>query len=235
MIPRLVQQITYWPIYLAFKVFFCFRVEGQENLKGLEDKPVIFTSNHASYIDGLICAVAMPREGIVPKGFFPARFLTAEEAFRWVKNFFPFPLSIFVAVYVRANGSIPVIRGLNNIQKNLKKAVAMLNKSSKIWVHPEGKKTKDGLLQKGKKGTMYLYQTTGAPIVPVALIGTFKMAARFLRFQRPRVTVRIGAPMHLPAGVSLEEGTEIIMKEIEALLGSNSTDQHTMSTEEKAS
>src|SRR3990167_1738845 len=69
MIPRAVQQITYWPIYLALKFFFRYRVEGQENLKGLGDKPVIFVSNHASFLAGPICAAAMPRNLVAPVKF----------------------------------------------------------------------------------------------------------------------------------------------------------------------
>ena len=222
MIPRLVQQITYWPIYLFLKVFFCFRVEGQKNLQGLEDKSVIFASNHASFLDGPMCAAAMPREGVVPKRFFAVRFLVEKKAFALVKNIVPFPISIVFAIYVRLNGSVPVARGLKDIQKNLEEAVRALSKGTKMWVFPEGKLSKDGTLQQGKNGAAYLHQTTGAAIVPVGLIGTCRMPSRFLRFQRPCVTVRIGKPMHLPAGVSLEEGTDLIMKEIALLLGGSS-------------
>ncbi|MBI5913178.1 1-acyl-sn-glycerol-3-phosphate acyltransferase [Candidatus Azambacteria bacterium] len=235
MIPRLVQQITYWPIYLFFKVFFCFRVEGQENLKGLEDKPVIFASNHASFLDGPMCAVAMPREGIVPKKFFAMRFLVAKEAFALVKNVVPFPISIIFAIYVRMNGGVPVVRGMNNIQKNLEEAVRILSKGTKMWIFPEGKLSKDGTLQKGKRGVAYLHQATSAAIVPVGLIGTCRMPSQFFRFQRPCVTVRIGLPMHIPEGVSLEEGTDMIMKEIGLLLSGMATSLTTARVEKAPS
>ena len=222
MIPRLVQQIIYWPTYLTLRVFFCFRAEGQENLKGLEDGAVIFASNHASFLDGPICAAAMPREGVVPKRFFAVRFLVEKKAFALIKNIVPFPLSIVFAIYVRLNGSVPVVRGLKDIQKNLEEAVRALSKGTKMWVFPEGKLSKDGTLQEGKKGAAYLHQTTGAAIVPVGLVGTCRMPSRFLRFQRPCVTVRIGNPMRLPEGISLEEGTDLIMKEIAMLFGGSS-------------
>jgi 1-acyl-sn-glycerol-3-phosphate acyltransferase len=74
-IAKIVQATTYWPTYLAFKFFMRFKVRGQENLKGLENKAIIFASNHTSYIDGPIAAASMPRNGWwYPKDFFPVRF-----------------------------------------------------------------------------------------------------------------------------------------------------------------
>ena len=201
MIPKLVQQLTYWPIYLVLKAFFYYQVEGQENLKGLEDKPVIFVSNHASYLDGPVCAAAMPRNSVVPHKFFPIRFLVVQEYFNYWKNSFPFPVS-FVAAYVRTNGSILVVRGLGDFQKNLAEAVKALKKGAKIWIYPEGKLTLDGKLQQGKKGAAYLHQTTGALIVPVGLSGTFGI------FKSKKIKVKIGKPIHSLGNISLEEGIE---------------------------
>ena len=205
MIPRLVQQIIYWPTYLTLRVFFCFRAEGQENLKGLEDGAVIFASNHASFLDGPICAAAMPREGVVPKRFFAVRFLVEKKAFALIKNIVPFPLSIVFAIYVRLNGSVPVVRGLKDIQKNLEEAVRALSKGTKMWVFPEGKLSKDGTLQEGKKGAAYLHQTTGAAIVPVGLVGTCRMPSRFC-VSTPVCDGTHRQPYAPSRRVSLEEG-----------------------------
>lgn len=211
MILKLVQQLIYWPTYSVLKVFFRYRVEGQENLKGLEDKPVIFVSNHASYFDGPVCAMAMPRNSLVPRKFFPIRFLAAREFFSFWKNRFPFPLSFFIAAYVRANGSIPVSRGLGDFQKNLAEAARALEKGAKIWIYPEGRITRDGKLQSGKKGAAYLRQTTGASVVPVGLSGTFKI----LRFRK--IKIKIGKPIGFSGDSSLEASTEKIMREISKL------------------
>lgn len=220
MSPKLFQQITYWPIYLALKLLVHYRIEGQENLKGLEDKPVIFASNHASYIDGSICAAAMPHEGWVPDKFFPIRFLAAKEycEFRNPKNF-PFPISLFTTAYVKLNGSVPVIRGgVEELSVKLSEAVKALQNGAKLWIYPEGRITKTGKLQLGKKGMIYLHQATGAAIVPVALIGTFKILSLKTLFGLTRVKVKIGKPIYSLTNVFLEKGTEIVMKEIENLI-----------------
>ena len=92
MIPKLVQQLTYWPIYLVLKAFLLSGRRPRE-FERLEDKPVIFVSNHASYLDGPVCAAAMPRNSVVPHKFFPIRFLVVQEYFNYWKNSFPFPVS----------------------------------------------------------------------------------------------------------------------------------------------
>jgi 1-acyl-sn-glycerol-3-phosphate acyltransferase len=224
-IPKIVQQITYWPIYLVLKVFFRYSIESQENLEGLENKGVIFASNHASTIDGPFCAAAMPREGIVPKKFFPVRFLAAREYCEWLnpKNF-PFPIFFFTTAYVKANGSIPVERRIagRTLEEKLSEAIKALKAGAKVWIYPEGRITRDGKLQSGKKGAVFLHQKTGAPIVPVGLIGTFKILTPKILFKtligQNRVKVKIGKPIYLPASVDLEEGTETVMQEIAELL-----------------
>ncbi|MEK7573933.1 MAG: lysophospholipid acyltransferase family protein [Patescibacteria group bacterium] len=212
MIPKVIQQFTYWPIYLTLKFFFRYRVEGQENLKGLEDKAVIFVSNHASYLDGPVCAAAMPRDLVVPHKFFPIRFLVVKEYFNYWKNSFPFPISFLVATYVRANGYILVIKGLGDFRQNLAEAVKALEKGAKIWIYPEGKLTLDGKLQPGKKGAAYLHQTTGALIVPVGLNGTFGI------LKSKKIKIKIGKPIDFISKFSLEEGVEKIMREISKLI-----------------
>jgi 1-acyl-sn-glycerol-3-phosphate acyltransferase len=213
-IPKIVQQITYWPIYSALRLLLRYQIEGQENLKGLEDKGVIFASNHASCFDGPICAAAMPREGLVPKRFLPVRFLAARQYCEWFnpKNF-PFPVSLLTTAYVKMNGSIPVNVGMAGFfEEKLREAIRNLRTGTKLWIYPEGQRTPDGKIQPGKKGAVFLQKSSGAPIVPVGVIGTFKIS--FFK----KVKIRIGKPFFLPENVSLEEGAEIVMKKIAALL-----------------
>lgn len=222
MIPKLFQQLIYLPIYLTLKLLFRYRIEGQENLKGLENEPVIFASNHATFMDPQICGAAMPKESLTPKKFFPIRFLVAKEYTNWFKNPAYFPFSLIVAAYARLNGSIPVVRGLKNIERNLAETVNVLKNDGKVWIYPEGKQTLDGKIQPGKKGIIYLHQTTGAPIVPVGIIGNYKMfyPSELLKFVFgfKKLKTKIGKPIYSLGKVSLEEGMKTVMKEIENLM-----------------
>ncbi|MEK9150887.1 MAG: lysophospholipid acyltransferase family protein [Patescibacteria group bacterium] len=214
MIAKAFQSVTYWPIYSALKFFARYKIEGQENLKGLENGGVIFASNHASFIDPQICGMAMPRESLTPQKFFPVRFLAAYEFFRWFKNPAFFPFSIIVAAYVRLNASIPVIRGLNNIEQNLAKAVEAVKNGDKIWIYPEGRVSKDGNIQKGKKGIVYLHQKTGAPIVPVGIIGNFGILSFKTLLRKNSVKIKIGRPIRSLIAETPEEAVSEVMRQI---------------------
>jgi len=221
-IPRFVQRITYWPTYLLLKLLFHYQIAGQENLKGLEKKGVIFVSNHTSLIDGPLCAAAMPREGLTPKNFFPVKFLAAKEYCEWFnpRGFF-FPLRIFTTPYAKLNGCIPVNRERDGgtLEERLEPAIKVLRAGAKVWIYPEGHITKDGKLQFGKKGAAFLQQATGCPIVPVGLIGTFKiLSAKSLLGRKTHAKTKIGQPFFLPESISLEESTKIIMQKIAQLL-----------------
>jgi 1-acyl-sn-glycerol-3-phosphate acyltransferase len=216
-VAKIFQAITYWPIYLFLKFFLRYEVEGQENLRGLENKSVIFASNHASYIDGPISAAAMPRGSFYPHKFFPIRFLVLREFFNW-KNRFSFPVSVLMISYVHINGSIPVDKARGDLYKALKDAVEVLNNNARVWIYPEGGMTKDGKLRQGKRGVASLHQQTGAPIVPVGIIGNFGILSAKTLLRKNKVRVKIGKPIYSLGEISLEEGAEKVMTEIARLI-----------------
>ena len=212
-VAKIFQAITYWPIYSALRFFVCFEVYGQENLKGLENKPIIFASNHASYIDGPISAAIMPRyQGeFYPKRFFPIRFLVLDKYFNWGY--------LLTAFYVRINGSIRIWRGTGgDLGIILKGAINALKNNDHIWIFPEGKMTQDGKLRQGKRGVTYLHQQTNAPIVPIYIKGTLGILSWKTLFRTRKVTVYIGQPINSLGNVSLEQGTAKVMSAIANLV-----------------
>ncbi len=216
-IARIVQPLTYWFVYLLLKFFVHLEVRGRENLRGLEDGGIIFASNHASYIDGPISAVSMPRgKGeLYPKKFFPVRFLVMDRYFRW--------RYLIVALYVRVNGSIRVSRSGGNLRKSLSEAIAALRRGEKIWIYPEGGLTPDGRLRQGKRGVAYLHRETNAPVVPVGINGNFGILSFGTLLRKNRVVVRIGRPLFSldnPGRCSLEAGVDKVMTAIAGLLDS---------------
>jgi len=214
----LFQQFTYWPTYLLLRLLYSYEVEGQENLKGLEEKGVIFASNHASILDGPVLAAAMPRGSLFPKEFFPVRFLVSKEFFGFRTNPYIFPASHITTTYVRINGSIPVIRGLGNPCNNLAEAVSAIRYGAKVSIFPEGKITKDGRMQQGKWGVVYLHKATGAPVVPLALIGTHGIPSWRCIFRRKKIRVKIGKPIFSVHEDDRKAAVGRVMAEIERLL-----------------
>lgn len=216
-IAKAFQAITYWPIYLTLKFFVHYQVEGQENLKGLENKGLIFASNHASYIDGPISAASMPRHSFYPSQFFPIRFLAFKKFFGLFGQF-PFPISIPVVLYVRVNGSIPVEKSGGELLRALRETIEALKNKNKVWIYPEGGITKDGNLGQGKRGVAFLHQQTRAPIIPVGIIGSYKILSPKTILRKNKIKVKIGKPIYDLDNVTLEEGVERIMSEIGKLI-----------------
>jgi len=227
MIGKIVQAVTYWPTYFILIVIFNYRVEGQDNLTGLENGSVIFASNHGSWIDGPLSAAAMPRRrwwSLYPEDFFAIRFSVNEKYYRW-NNPFPFLLNYIIAIYVRLNGSISVAKSNGDLDKALSGLVNEIKKGEKVWIYPEGGITNDGRFQtdKGKRGVAYLCEVTKCPVVPVAIIGNFNIlnfSKTFLEntiLRKKKLIVRIGEPIYSIDG-TLEEKTRKVMLEIEKLL-----------------
>ncbi|MCX6731777.1 MAG: lysophospholipid acyltransferase family protein [Candidatus Parcubacteria bacterium] len=212
------QAITYWPVYLLLRLFVHFKIEGQENLKGLEDGAIIFASNHGRGIDGPFCAVSMPRNkgDFFPKKFFPVRFLAH-------KKFFS-PRYLLIALYVWINGSIVIPRGECRNDEDMKNiltgAINAIRNKEKIWIFPEGRVSRDGQMGKGKRGVAFLHRETDAPIVPVALIGTAGLYSPLTFLGLKKVVVKIGKPIYSlgEGNYDLSEASQKVMLEIKKLM-----------------
>lgn len=91
----------------------------------------------------------------------------------------------------------------------LSQALEVLKEGHALAVAPEGTRTRTGGLQQGKHGAVYLASRTGATIVPVAIWGHEKAMAAWRHLRRPEVYVRIGEPIHLPAGAEHARTAEL--------------------------
>ncbi|MEK7646814.1 MAG: lysophospholipid acyltransferase family protein [Patescibacteria group bacterium] len=211
-IAKLFQMICYWPIYLLLRCLVDYHVEGQENLRGLENQPIIFASNHGSYLDSFLCAVAMPKDGLVPRKFYPLRFLVTDRFMRF------WDIRMPCAIFTHLNASIRVRRAGGDVALAMREAVKVLRSGAKMWVFPEGKFTCDGTIGRGKRGAPYLHRETGVLMVPVGISGHFDVLSnKHIYKLGVKIRINIGKPMSLPVGISLEEGSAIIMDEIRRL------------------
>lgn len=222
-ISKLFQISLYWPVLAIVKTFFHFKIEGQENLKGLEGGPVIFASNHNSLIDGGLAAVSFPRNSFWPKNFFPIRFLGIDRFFSW--RYFP------INIIYKLSGVVKITRAKEKKSDNshlyqvLAEPIKMLKSGSKIWIYPEGGFHKDGSSKKPRSGVIFLRQQTKAPIVPVRIIGNDKVMSKWLLFLPSfksligfnRVKVVFGKPIYSLETSNLNEETNILMDRINKL------------------
>lgn len=232
-IAKIFQTVVFFPIYAILKVVFNFKVIGHENLKGLRKRSVIFSSNHAHPLDGIITAVAiaMPWNGFSAGEFLPVRYLAFEDYFKWfrLRRAFPFPFSVLAAAWFRLSACIPVrSRKKDEIERIslievLEDAIEALRRGQKLFIFPEGRMSKDGKLQRGKKGVACLHRISGAPVVPMAIIGSYKMGRNFWKylFRQEALVIKIGAPTKLfnpNPSRTFEEAADLVMDKIEELI-----------------
>ncbi|MEP7035770.1 MAG: lysophospholipid acyltransferase family protein [Dermatophilaceae bacterium] len=187
-------------------------IEGRENIprKG----PLLLASNHLSFIDSFVIPLVAPRRVV---------FLAKSEYFT---N--PGLRGLWLRWLFTAMGAIPVKRGSlgGGAQEGLDSALEVLQTGLAFAIYPEGTRSRDGRLYRGRTGVAWLAMTAGCPVVPVALSGTQDIqpvGSKVLRIRR--ITVRFGEPLdfgHLSEakpGQARREATDAIMLAVRELSG----------------
>lgn len=175
--------------------------------------PVIFASNHLSFVDSIVIPLAAPR---------PVQFLAKSHYFTgtgpkgWVSRTF------FASI-----GAVSVERGAGaQAQAALDQGRRILESGSAFALYPEGTRSLDGRLYRGRTGVAWLALTTGALVVPVGLVGTQEIQPVGAKLPRVRpVSVRFGEPIDLrrhgiaTSGRARRAATDEVMAAIHALSG----------------
>ena len=163
------------------------RAYGRPRLLGEANVPVsgpaILASNHLSVIDSVYLPLLLNRPVIFPA---KAEYFTARG-----------PAGRAWAAYLRSTGQLTIDRdNPRAAQATLDAALELLRDGHLVGIYPEGSRSPDGRLYRGRSGVGYLALHSGIPVVPVAMTGTRQMLPPGGRVPRPcRIEVRIGAPM----------------------------------------
>jgi 1-acyl-sn-glycerol-3-phosphate acyltransferase len=105
--------------------------------------------------------------------------------------------------FIRRLGGVRIDRESLADKGALQKVLAIIDHGDLCMIYPEGTRSPDGRLQVPHNGAAFLAVKSGAPVVPMAIIGSYECWPRQRRFPRVgRITVRIGQPVtyHLPPG-----------------------------------
>jgi 1-acyl-sn-glycerol-3-phosphate acyltransferase len=107
-------------------------------------------------------------------------------------------------------------------RKALRTSHQVLTDGMALIMFPEATRSKTARLQRAFPGSALIAMRSGVPVLPVGIAGTEKIKGISWLFRRPRITVNIGRPFHLPAKKltrdSLSENTSFIMERIAELL-----------------
>jgi 1-acyl-sn-glycerol-3-phosphate acyltransferase len=185
-----------------FMVVYRIRITGREHVP--DTGPCVLAANHVSVMDGFFLGIAVTRQ---------VRFMAKAELYR-------VPI---VKQILEAAGAFPVERGADG-GRAITAGVALLERGAAIGVFPEGTSLPDK--KRGyKRGAARLALASGAPLVPIALIGThLTLEPHTHRVGLPRVRIVIGEPIRVerqdPTEEAASELTSRLQAAIEALKAS---------------
>ena len=187
--------------------------EGMDRIPA--EGPAILASNHLSFLDSVFFPAACER---------PIFFLGKSEYFAgWRRRFF------------EGLGVMPVYReGGDAAAASLRRGEEILQAGHLLGIYPEGTRSPDGRLYRGKTGPVRLALRTGVPLIPVAMIGTFEvLPPHTTRPRICRVGMRVGEPLELNryAGgendrFALRSATDELMYELMLLSGQQYVDEY---------
>ncbi|MFJ9823712.1 lysophospholipid acyltransferase family protein [Streptomyces sp. NPDC101160] len=201
------------------RLLFRPRVEGLEHVP--KEGAAIVAGNHLSFSDHFLMPVMLSRR---------ITFLAKQEYFTG-----PGLKGRLTAAFFRSVGQIPVDRsGKEAGQAAIREGLGVLAKGELLGIYPEGTRSHDGRLYKGKVGVAVMALTAGVKVVPCAMVGTFEIQppGRVLPRIR-RVTIRFGEPLDFSryAGMAGEKAavravTDEIMYRILELSGQEYVDEY---------
>lgn len=203
------------PLRLATRL----SVEGRERVP--QDGALIVASNHLSFIDSIVIPLASGRQ---------VHFLGKAEYFQGTG-----PKGAAVRWFHSTAGTIPVDRNdPRAASASLDLAEEVLRRGEAFGVYPEGTRSPDGRLHRGRTGVARMALATGAVLLPCAVIGTDKVQPPGSNGFRPgKVTVRFGDPVDVAAlqeryqkAALLRAVTDAVMDAIAELSGQERSGQY---------
>jgi 1-acyl-sn-glycerol-3-phosphate acyltransferase len=201
-------------------------------IKGLDNVPAegaaVLASNHLSFSDSIFMPLMVPR---------PVVFLAKLEYFtgKGLKG-------KLTAAFFRLTNQLPMDRSGGAASANsLDSGMQILKDGGLLGIYPEGTRSPDGKLYRGKVGVAKLVLTTGVPVIPVAMIGTDKVQPIGRRIPNiRRIGVIFGEPMDFSRYQGLENDrfvqrsvTDEIMYELMRLSGQEYVDMYASTVKER--
>lgn len=212
----------YWLLKWVFlgpvlKLIFRPYAEGTENVP--EEGPAILASNHLSYSDWLFMPLVIPRRvTFVAK----AEYFTTPGIKGWLQK-----------TFFSGAGQVPIDRSSGTAAAGaIASGLRILSEGDLFGIYPEGTRSHDGILYRGRTGVARMALEAKVPVIPVAVIGTDVVAPPgkiYGRFTRPHV--KFGTPLDFSRYEGMEDDrfvlrsiTDEIMYEIMELSGQDYVD-----------
>ncbi|HEX9817185.1 MAG TPA: lysophospholipid acyltransferase family protein [Candidatus Thermoplasmatota archaeon] len=212
-------EASWFAIAPFLRVVFRAKFDGQAHIP--KKGPAILASNHLSFLDHPILGAATRRQIV---------YISKAQHFdRPVRSFL-----------FRKWGVIPLKRGEGD-QEAFQRSIEVLREGHLYCIYPEGTRSLDGKLHKGHTGVARLAAITKAPVIPVAMWGTFEAYPKGAK--RPKLVpcgVKFGAPLdfsHLHGldgdRIAMRAATDEVMQAIQKLSGQQFVNEYQFNPEVK--
>ena len=217
-----------WVVGPIVKAAFRPWITGHENIPTTGG--VILASNHLSFIDSVFLPLVIDRQiSFLAK----SDYYTATGFKGW-----------FIKTFLKASGMLPIDRsGGKASEASLRTGLGVLSAGDVLGIYPEGTRSPDGKLYRGRTGVARMILEATVPVVPVAMIDTGKVMPIGARLPKVRrIGVIIGKPLDFSRFSGMEGDrfilrsiTDEIMYELSRLSGQEYVDVYASSVKEKAS
>jgi 1-acyl-sn-glycerol-3-phosphate acyltransferase len=187
-------------------------VTGAENIP--RSGGAILASNHLSLLDSIFLPLMVER---------PVTFAAKSEYFTGSG-----PAQRFAGAYLRATKQLSVDRaGARSAHDTLRAALRLVEAGELFGIYPEGTRSPDGRLYRGRTGVGWLALASGAPVIPVAMVGTERVLPPGHSFPAlHRVAIKVGRPLTFDKYLGTAQAaqarraiTDEVMKAIQGLSG----------------
>lgn len=174
------------PLLLAI---YRIRIDGLENVP--KKGPAIIAANHLSFLDSFFIPLVVKRRKVT--------YLAKADYFKsWKTSWF-----------FKAAGQIPCERaGGKKSEQSLQIALEVLDGGDLLGIYPEGTRSPDGYLYRGRTGVARLALAARVPVVPCGLVGTEKVMPKDAKFPRLRGRIEVRVRFGKPLDFSRFEGNE---------------------------
>ena len=166
-------------------------VEGEENIP--EEGPAILASNHLSFSDSIFLPLVVQRRVtfLAKSDYFTGRGLKGR----------------LTAAFFKGVGQLPIDRsGGRAGEAALRSGLRVLRRGEVLGIYPEGTRSPDGRLYRGRTGVARMALEAGCPVLPVAMIGTDKAQPTGKKVPKiMRIGVRIGRPLDFSRYEGMED------------------------------
>lgn len=221
-VPVILQKVAYVLFFVVYKIFVRLEIRGKEHLSDLhagQAGPIILAANHTHELDVTTIPLILPFFSTFHPVYFVSNKTEKYKTFGWRSY-------VYGGVFFNILGGYASHSGHKNYGIALADHIELLKKCRTICIFPEGKRTRDGLMNTARGGLGYMTYITGATVVPIAIDTFFNISVIDFFLMRRKVVITVGAPLHerellsttAPTVDDFRHAGEIVLEKIKEMM-----------------